>query len=73
LAQANEGWDELKQSLGNWSVFTKKTKMDAIQQRQEWRGLERRITSTYHHSTMLEEAINNMLGMIECLQSKIEA
>ena len=32
LAQANEGWDELKQSLGNWSVFTKKTKMDAIQQ-----------------------------------------
>ena len=32
LAQANEGWDDLKQSLGDWSIFTKKTKVDTIQQ-----------------------------------------
>ena len=35
LAQANEGWNDLKQSLGDWSIFAKKTKVDTIQQQQK--------------------------------------
>ena len=73
LAQADDDWNDLKRSLGDWSAFAKKTKTDAVKQRQEWKGLESKIIDTYHHSTTLEQAVVDMLGTIERLQLKIEA
>ncbi len=70
--QADEGWDELKQSLGDWSIFTKKTKRDAVQQRKEWGDFQSKILDTYNQPTYLKDAVEQMLGTIERLQHESE-